>query len=247
MIGIIDNPAGFALYSAPIRDNQNKEQKALQQPPTSRYPQSSLEPQTPSSHAANILVPTITLSNSHKLPRIGFAVSGHHIEHKEIPLIISRLLQYSSSESEGGGGIALIDAVESLAGFENNNESEEKEERGAERTVVALVGRAIGFFAKENHKRDTLDGGGAVMSAHSTSKDTFYDYENRLEVHLLVGLSDSELGAENTRRALADISAELDGLVPPIHDSDHWSDSSSWSAAVGRHENACFVEIARVL
>jgi hypothetical protein len=114
-------------------------------------------------------------------------VASHHIEHKEIPLIVSRLLQYSSSESEGGGGIALIDAVESLAGFENNK-SEEKEETGAERTVVALVGRAIGFFAKENHKRDTIGSGGVLLDAHPTSKNASYDYENRLEIHVLVGL-----------------------------------------------------------
>lgn len=81
----------------------------------------------------------------------------------------------------------MIDAVESLAGFENNK-SEEKEERGAERTVVALVGRAIGFFAKENHKRDTIGSGGVLLDAHPTSKNASYDYENRLEIHVLVGL-----------------------------------------------------------
>ncbi|KAL3805127.1 hypothetical protein HJC23_003355 [Cyclotella cryptica] len=236
MIGIVDNPAGFALYSAPIRNSQRQGQQKSWLQSASSSSSSLSNPQSPLLHPTDILAPTITLSNSRPLPRIGFAVAGHHIEHKEIPLIISRLLQYSSSESEGGGGIALIDAVDSLARFSNKKDAKEEkqEERGAERTVVALVGRAIAFFAKENHKRDTIGGGdgGVVVQAQSKSKDNSYDYENRLEVHLLVGLSDSELGIDDTWRALADISAELDGLIPPIHDVDHVQDSSSWKAAV---------------
>jgi hypothetical protein len=74
--------------------------------------------------------------------QVGFGVSGQHIEHKDIPLIVSRLLQYASSENRGGGGIAMM-------------------------TAVAVVGRAIEFFAKEGNRVVTSDAA-AVDSSNAT-------------------------------------------------------------------------------
>lgn len=196
MIGIVDNPAGFALYSSPINEKQKRQS----------------EPELFSR------VPTIKLSNNRILPQVGFGVAGHHIEHKEIPLIVSRLLQYASSENEGGGGISIIDAV---------NEGVEKEdpETSMTKTVVALVGRAITFFTKENNR--------AINNNADVKKpnDNSYDYTNRLEIHVLISLTGSDLGKENTLKALDDLTKELDGLVPPIHDLNDL-DATSWKANV---------------
>jgi hypothetical protein len=69
MIGIVDNPAGFALYSNPIHQKHN-------------------EPYTSSQDELFSRVPTVTLSNNRLLPQVGFGVSGQHIEHKDIPLMV---------------------------------------------------------------------------------------------------------------------------------------------------------------
>jgi diketogulonate reductase-like aldo/keto reductase len=166
------------------------------------------------------------------LPHIGFGVAGH-IEHKEIPLIVSRLLQYASSENEGGGGIALVDAVMDERVDHGETKEEEKFETNMSKTVVALVGRAISFFAKENMNNHWMEvKPDSVKVGEDNKSPSSYDYENRLEVHLLVCLSDSELGRENSMKALSDITAELEGLVPPApHNLDHL-DSTSWKANV---------------
>lgn len=200
MIGIVDNPAGFALYSDPIHQKQKED------------------------HSDELFskVPTVTMSNNRLLPQVAFGVAGHHIEHKEIPLIVSRLLQYASSENEGGGGIAMIDAVmdESVA------REDEKLESNMATTAVAVVGRAVNYFAKEGNRVLSSEDAAAVANR---SNGKSFDYENRLEVHLLVSLTGAQLGRENTLKALSDLSAELDGLVPPVHDLESL-DASSWKA-----------------
>lgn len=204
MIGIIDNPAGFALYSDPIHD-KHIEQKDL----------------------LFSKVPTVTMSNGRLLPQVGFGVAGRHIEHKDIPLIVSRLLQYASSENEGGGGIAMIDAVMdedvSVVG------DEEKLESSLGKTAVAVVGRAVNFFAKEGNR--ALQ---EMPPKGKESKDKSYDYQNRLEVHLIVSLTGFELGKDNTLKALGDLAAELDGLVPPIRDMDNLDVAARKANAVDR-------------
>ena len=196
MIGIIDNPAGFALYSSPIHEKHKEQQEEL----FSR-------------------VPTIQLSNNRLLPRVGFGVAGRHIEHKEVPLIVSRLLQFASSENEGGGGIAMIDAVVD----EDASKEEEKLESSMSKTVIALVGRAIGFFVKQSGR--VVNGDGTILSDSNS-----YDYKNRLEVHILIGLTGPELGRENTIKALGDLTAELDGLVPPVHYLEDNVNASTWKS-----------------
>ncbi|KAL7514713.1 hypothetical protein ACHAXN_012095 [Cyclotella atomus] len=202
MIGIVDNPAGFALYSNPIHEKQKE------------------------NHADELFsrVPTVTMSNNRLIPQVGFGVAGHHIEHKDIPLIVSRLLQYASSENEGGGGIAMIDAVMD----EGVAREDEKLESNMATTAVAVVGRAVNYFAKEGNRVLSSEDAAAVAKR---SNGKSYDYENRLEVHLLVSLTGEQLGKDNTLKALSDLSAELNGLVPPIHDLDNL-DASSWKANV---------------
>jgi hypothetical protein len=177
MIGIVDNPAGFALYSDPIHQKQKED------------------------HSDELFskVPTVTMSNNRLLPQVAFGVAGHHIEHKEIPLIVSRLLQYASSENEGGGGIAMIDAVmdESVA------REDEKLESNMATTAVAVVGRAVNYFAKEGNRVLSSEDAAAVANR---SNGKSFDYENRLEVHLLVSLTGAQLGRENTLKALSDLS-----------------------------------------
>lgn len=49
---------------------------------------------------------------------------------------------------------------------------------------------------------------------------TDYDYENRLEVHLLAGINGGEIGRDRTVRALRIIMLELEGLVPSFPNED---------------------------
>ncbi|KAL7552200.1 hypothetical protein ACHAWF_015421 [Thalassiosira exigua] len=95
------------------------------------------------------------------------------------------------------------------------------------KTCISLVGRAINFFAKESNK---LRKSGVFPSAKSISRGSDYDYENRLEVHLLMGLSNPDLGAEKTVAVLGEIAAELDGLVHPLPASKDvlHADLSDW-------------------
>ena len=199
--------------------------------------------------------PVTTLSNKRLLPYVGFGVSSRSVEHKQIPIIVSTLLQYASSETEGGGGIAMIDAVidedrklENDGGSlqysisnkvaEKFEEDEEKLESNMAKTVVTLVGRAITFFGKEHiklHKSST-----AASNSGSVDDGTMYDYENRVEVHLLVGLSGPDLGAENTIEALRYFANELEGVVPPFPRDVLHTDLSTWkpptsSTAVDHH------------
>ena len=224
MIGIIDNPAGFALYSSPIHEKHKQQQEELFS-----------------------TVPTIQISNKRLLPRVGFGVAGRHIEHKQVPLIVSRLLKFASSENEGGGGIAMIDAVVD----EHVTKDEENLESNMSKTVIALVGRAIAFFAKQNGR---IANGDSTIELDGNS----YDYKNRLEVHILIGLTGSELGRENTMKALGDLTAELDGLVPPVHYLEDNIKVSSWKIdAVDRRVDTrlhillrlpeCFSDIHRVV
>ena len=176
-------------------------------------------------------VPVTKLSNGRLLPLIGFGVASLSVNHKEIPVIVNTLLQYASSESEGGGGIAMIDAVidekreiESNGGsvlfsgnIRKNEENEEILEASMAKTAISLVGRAITFFGKESM---SLHGDKGLLrnaaNKDQSGYDPKYDYENRLEIHLLIGLSDTELGREKTTATLRDIFSELDELVPPF-------------------------------
>lgn len=232
MIGIAESPLGFAMYS----DHVHQKQKSMaQRLPQSQSQNTILQQQTVEDTFSN--VPVVTLSNQRLLPYIGFGVASHSIEHKQIPIIVSTLLQYASSENEGGGGIAMIDAVidekkeeENVAIPPGNKELEENEEElesSMAKTVVTLVGRAISYFGKENMKRQTL--GSSSSGVHNKQTTDSYDYENRLEVHLLVGLSGSDLGGDNTVQSLRNLMAELDGLTPSLPKRDLANlDASDW-------------------
>lgn len=142
---------------------------------------------------------------------------------------------------------AVIDEDRQLLSSGRNSrgrfaEEQEKFEYFRAKTVVALVGRAVEFFAKERSK---LGGpGGAVQRAPSKPKSNGtlpcnYDYSIRLEVHLLIGLSGPDLGVENTIAALRDLTAELDGLVPPLPknvrvDPSDWKPHPASSLGVDR-------------
>ena len=201
MIGIIDNPAGFALYSHPI-DTKHRDQQDESLPDEKQF----------------VREPTVTLSNGRLLPKLGFGVAGRQIEHKEIPLIVSKLLQYTSSENEGGSSIVMIDAVIDQGIVQHDDKSE----TDMSKKVVALIGKAINIFAKDTDR---------VVNANSISNEKSHDDENRLEVHLLIGLTGSELGRDNTLKLLSELTVELDGLVPPIRDLEYF-DVSSWKANV---------------
>ncbi|KAL7535595.1 hypothetical protein ACHAXR_008854 [Thalassiosira sp. AJA248-18] len=239
MLGIDESPLGFAKEKSP----KKRSYRQLEQDHASSD-QTSEEGQT-GMHDLFSTFPVTTLSNQRLLPYVGFGVSSRSVEHKQIPIIISTLLQYASSETEGGGGIAMIDAVidedrklENDGGslqystsnkkVERYEEEEEKVESSMAKTVVTLVGRAIGFFGKENWKRHSSEGMLQSSKSKPRGDDAPYDYENRLEVHLLVGLSGPDLGVDNTIAALRDIVAELDGLVPPFPKDVLYTDLSEW-------------------
>ncbi|KAL9188570.1 hypothetical protein ACHAXT_006948 [Thalassiosira profunda] len=184
-------------------------------------------------------LPVTTLSNDRILPYVGIGVASHRVEHKQIPLIVSTLLQYASSVTEGGGGIALIDAVvdeerkiedgggsmqfsSSNKAVERYEEDEEELESSIAKTVVTLVGQAVGFFGKERKKQRY------PVGASGSGGKSDYDYSNRMEVHVLIGLAGPDLGVDNTIAALRDIMAELDGLVPPFPKDMLRTDPSDW-------------------
>ena len=224
MTGFMESPLGFAKehnpqidHSQPILQKQTNQQKKLS---------SSKEPEVIP------FVPVTTLSNGRLLPLIGFGVASQSVDHKEIPSIVATLLQYASAESEGGGGIAMIDAViDEKREVENNGgrsmfsgnihkfeENEEMVESSQAKTAISLVGRAISFFGKENMSRHSdkglLRNAAKSEEQQPENEQHNYDYENRLEVHLLIGIADADLGREKTIAALKDIFSELDELVP---------------------------------
>lgn len=244
MMGMVDSPMEFGTKESSSKNKRSYRQ--LEQEDSSSRKGREEEQTTGDMHDLFSTVPVTTLSNDRLLPYVGFGVASQSVEHKQIPIIVSTLLQYASSETEGGGGIAMVDAVidedrkiENSGGslqysisnkiVEKYEQEEEKLESSMAKTVVTLVGRAIGFFGKEHNKLHSSSGG-VAQSAKSGSKDkdVEYDYENRLEVHLLVGLSGSDLGLDNTLTALHDIMAELDGLVPPFPKDALHSDMSEW-------------------
>ncbi|KAL7444780.1 hypothetical protein ACHAXM_009674 [Skeletonema potamos] len=230
MTGAFESPLGFAKERSPQIDHSQPILPKQQQ----SQPQKQVSPTDIShiyTHEVTYFVPVTTLSNGRLLPLIGFGVASLSVNHKEIPMIVNTLLQYASSESEGGGGIAMIDAVidekrevESNGGsfmfsgnIHKNEENEEILENSMAKTAISLVGRSISFFGKENM---SLHGDKGLLR-NAANKDRSgneqkYDYENRLEVHLLIGLSDNELGKEKTIATLRDIFSELDELVPPF-------------------------------
>lgn len=226
MTGFMESPLGFAKehnpqidHSQPILPKQTNQQKKHS---------SSKEPEVIP------FVPVTTLSNGRLLPLIGFGVASQSVDHKEIPSIVATLLQYASAESEGGGGIAMIDAViDEKREVENNGgrsmfsgnihkfeENEEMVESSQAKTAISLVGRAISFFGKENMSRHSdkglLRNAAKSEEQQPENEQHNYDYENRLEVHLLIGIADADLGREKTIAALKDIFSELDELVPPF-------------------------------
>jgi hypothetical protein len=209
MMGIIESPLGFSTQ-------QKKGYRELEQERTASEHQQT---EGGNGHELFSTFPVITLSNGRLLPYVGFGVSSRSVEHKQIPTIVSTLLQYASSETLGGGGIAMIDAVvheedtlELDGGIKLIKQEDEKMESSMEKTVVALVGRSINYFGKEHFKvsKGLIPGTSSGPSDNGAS----YDYENRLEVHVLLGLSSTDIGAENTMAALQDFAAELDGMVP---------------------------------
>ena len=236
MMGIVESPLGFSKEMT----RKEKGYRQLEQEHTSPDHQQN---EVDKSHDLFSIFPVTTLSNGRLLPYVGFGVASHSIEHKQIPIIVSTLLQYASSETLGGGGIAMIDAVvheESnlrldLGNLQNSasnkmteqiEHEDEKAETSMEKTVVALVGRSINFFGKEHIKlsKEFLPG----FLSESSDNGATYDYENRLEVHVLLGLSGTDLGAENTIAALQDFVAELDGIVPPFLTDVLNADLSEW-------------------
>ena len=236
MTGFMESQFGFAKESYPQIDHSqpilSKQTSSIgNQQPKNLAKDSQVDISQIDSHRVTSFVPVTTLSNGRLLPLIGFGVASQSVDHKEIPSIVATLLQYASSESEGGGGIAMIDAVidekrevESNGGsflYSGNlhkvEENEEILENSKAKTAISLVGRAISFFGKENM---SMHGDKGLLRNSARSKqlsdESKYDYENRLEVHLLIGLSDADLGRERTINALRDIFSELDELVPPF-------------------------------
>ena len=262
MTGAFESPLGFAKehspqidHSQPIipKQHQTQQQEQKQSPKESH---GDIIPHIHTQEEVTSFVPVTTLSNGRLLPLIGFGVASLSVNHKEIPVIVNTLLQYASSESEGGGGIAMIDAVidekrevENNGGsmmysgnIHKNEENEEALENSMAKTAISLVGRALSFFAKENM---SLHGDKGLLrnvanKDQSSGDGNTYDYENRLEVHLLIGLSDNELGKEKTTASLRDIFSELDELVPPFptdldaDDTQHETKRSSLSQ-IDRH------------
>lgn len=265
MTGAFESPLGFAKEHSPQIDHsqpilpkqqqtqqQNQQQKQVKQASNFDSPIDITHIDT---HGVTSFVPVTTLSNGRLLPLIGFGVASLSVNHKEIPVIVNTLLQYASSESEGGGGIAMIDAVidekreiESNGGnfmFSGNihkhEENEEILENSMAKTAISLVGRSISFFGKENM---SLHGDKGLLrnaaNKDQSGNEQKYDYENRLEVHLLIGLSDNELGKEKTTATLRDIFSELDELVPPFpnnldaEDTQHETERSALSQ-IDRH------------
>lgn len=275
MTGAFESPLGFAKEHSPQIDHsepilpkpkQPQQEASVKQVPKEsrivdinvvdiKQPSKDSHDDLPRIHdtpEVTSFVPVTTLSNGRLLPLIGFGVASLSVNHKEIPAIVNTLLQYASSESEGGGGIAMIDAVidekreiESNGGsfmFSGNirksEENEEKLEVSMAKTAISLVGRAITFFGKENmslhNDKGLLRSAGSKDHSGDGQK---YDYENRLEIHLLIGLADTELGHEKTTAALRDIFSELDELVPPFpdnFDTEHKMDRTALSQ-IDRH------------
>ncbi|KAL7464573.1 hypothetical protein ACHAXS_004911 [Conticribra weissflogii] len=264
MTGLVESPLGFATIANP-KSSQNEINSEIEQSednPTIelkpvRHPQSkndavplanSFPDQVKHGHEIFYSLPVATLSNKRLLPYIGFGVASRSVEHKQIPTIVATLLQYASAETEGGGGIALIDAV-----IDEDKDADFNDELEANmaKTVITLVGRAINYFGKESAKRRAEEskahnGGSAVsgllrssgekhVDGSETSKSfdaefsQGYDYDHRLEVHLMIGISSSDFGGEATVKSLRNAVVELDGLVPPIPQGDLLNkDVSEW-------------------
>mmetsp|Transcript_9453 Transcript_9453/g.19594 ORF Transcript_9453/g.19594 Transcript_9453/m.19594 type:complete len:962 (+) Transcript_9453:57-2942(+) len=283
MTGLVESPLGFATIEKPMspqnemnsaeisgidhnKDNTIIELKpAQEQHPRSNNNAVALAKSFPEgikhAHETFYSFPVATLSNNRLLPYIGFGVASRSVEHKQIPTIVATLLQYASAETEGGGGIALIDAV---IDEEKDADFNDELEANMAKTVITLVGRAINYFGKETAKRRAeetkANNGGSAFSGllrssgkkyidgGETSKsfdDEFsegYDYDHRLEVHLLIGISSSDLGGGDTVKSLRNVVVELDGLVPSIPHGDLVNkDVSDWNIetptvpAVDRH------------
>lgn len=221
MLGIVESPLGFAKEVS----STTKQKRSYRQ----------LEQQSEEANDMHDLFstfPVVTLNNNRFLPCVGFGVSSRSVEHKQIPSIVSTLLNYASSETEGGGGIAMIDAVMDESRISGSNpdlqrydEEEAALESSLANTVVTIVGRSIMFFGKERIKSHTR---GIDSTASAVSTDIPFDYNNRLEVHLLVGLSDPDLGIDNTILALQHFVAELDGIVPQLPTDMLQIDPAEW-------------------
>jgi len=242
MLGINEIPTSSSnKVDASGVSNMKRSYRQLEQEHASSSDQQLVDQTTATTNDLFSTFPVTTLSNKRLLPYIGFGVSSRSVEHKQIPIIVATLLQYASSETEGGGGIALIDAViDEDRELENNGgslqysitnkvaerfeDAEEKLESNLAKTVVTLVGRAISYFGKEHLKTHSMHG--KAVTTHTGG----YDYENRVEVHLLVGLSGPDLGIENTINALQYFMAELDGIVPSFPKDVLHTDLKSWKA-----------------
>lgn len=217
MLGIVESPLGFA-----------KEVSSTKTKSSYRQLEQQIE-EANSVHDLFSTFPVVTLNNNRFLPCVGFGVSSRSVEHKQIPSIVSTLLNYASSETEGGGGIAMIDTVMDESSNSDSNQDTQRydeEEAALEsslaNTVVTIVGRSIMYFGKERIKSHVI-----YSTASAISTDDPYDYDNRLEVHLLVGLSDPDLGIDNTIVTLRHFVAELDGIVPPLP-TDLQIDPAEW-------------------
>jgi len=112
MLGINEIPISSSNKVDDSDGNKKRSYRQLEQEHTSSNDQQQqLVDQTTTANDLFSTFPVTTLSNKRLLPYIGFGVSSRSVEHKQIPIIVATLLQYASSETEGGGGIALIDAV----------------------------------------------------------------------------------------------------------------------------------------
>jgi len=308
MMGIGESPLGFS--SRKERGYRQLEQQES----------GGLDQHQHQQHDSDLfsIFPVTTLSNGRVLPYVGFGVASRHVEHKQIPTIVSTLLQYSSTETIGGGGISMIDAIihdenkladtvvvnfvldkpigllleiadiatgigAIISGFEegsaNRHPSKDSlmksriitimdinvadhsfddvlnairsapsptrfsvaisnerqnalstEEANMSKTVIQLVGRSITFFGKEHIKSTHGFLSGMTLSSDSNDiNSATYDYENRLEIHVLVGLSGAQLGIVNTITALRDFVVEMEGIIPPFPSFS--ADLSEWTVS----------------
>ena len=249
MMGINEAPMGFAKVkeetSTIIKKKSYRESEQEHSNSASNDVSSSGLGESESGLDLFSTFPVTTLSNKRLLPKVGFGVSSRSVEHKQIPIVVATLLQYASSETEGGGGIAMIDAVidpdrelENDGGpmqysisnkvAERYEDKEEQLESNMAKTVVTLVGRAISYFGKE-HARQYKSPSSSTLPIDDRNG---YDYEHRVEVHLLVGLSGPDLGSDNTVKALQYFTAELDGIVPAFPKDVLYTDLSTWKPQI---------------
>ena len=148
MTGFMESPLGFAKeqnpqmdHSQPILPKQTTTVVKNQQQKTHVDNKSHLD----KPEVVTPFVPVTTLSDGRLLPLIGFGVASQSVDHKEIPAIVATLLQYASAESEGGGGIAMIDAV--------IDEKRETEGNGGSRSRGRGFGQPL-FHQRKPARRD---------------------------------------------------------------------------------------------